>query len=189
MCACWIGIDGGGVADRASTDILQAGTTQQILANSGGGGDYSSFVWCEWYPADPVTITNIAVSPGDTMFCTICASSATVAVIHLLNVTTGIGTVFIKVPPTTIDGQPVNVQLVGDTVEWIVEATVGANVDLGRFGDVFFDECIAETRTGSEILGGRGNLNPMTDINGNTIAVASAKTDELILVQYTDPSP
>jgi hypothetical protein len=83
----------------------------------------------------------------------------------------------------------VNVKLAGDTAEWIVEAWVDSGFDLGRFGDVFFDECIAETRNGYAIFGGRGNLEPMHDVDGNTIAVASAKADELILVQYTDPSP
>jgi len=189
VCACWVGIDGGGGAENPSNDILQAGTTQAITVNWHGGGDYSSFAWCEWYPADPVAITNLAVSPGDTMFCTICASSPTSAVIHLLNVTTGTGTVFIKTAPTNVSGQPVNVQLAGDTAEWIVEAWVDEDYDLGRFGDIFFDECIAETRNGYTILGGRGNLEPMQDVNGNTIAVASTKADELILIRYTDPSP
>lgn len=123
------------------------------------------------------------------MSCTLCASSPTVGVIHFLNVTTGIGTVFIKTAPTTVNGQSAKVQLVGDTVEWIVEATTGANVDLGRFGDIFFDACIAETNSGSAILDGRGNLENMKDVPGNTIAVATSKTDELIMIQYKDPSP
>jgi hypothetical protein len=189
MCACWVGIDGGGSAEGASGDILQAGTTQQIIANSHGGGDYSSFAWCEWYPGDPSTITNLAVSPGDTMFCSICVSSPTAAVIHLLNVTTGVGTTFTKTAPTSVDGQQVIVRLSGASAEWIVEATVGAHVDLGRFGDIFFDNCLAGTKNGFTLLGGSGNMVPMVDINGNTIAVASAKAAELILIEYEDRSP
>jgi Peptidase A4 family len=104
-------------------------------------------------------------------------------------VTTRVGTDFIKIPPSTTDGQTVNIQLVGGTVEWIVEATPDQSFDLGRFGDIFFDECIAGTGNGNTILGGRGNLESMQDVNGNTIAVASAKADELILIQYSDPSP
>jgi len=189
VCACWVGIDGGGSAEDASGDILQAGTTQAITVNRHGGGDYSSFAWSEWYPADPAAITNLAVSPGDTMFCTICVSSPTAAVIHLLNVTTGIGTVFIKTAPTDVSGQQVNVQLAGDTAEWIVEAWVDENFDLGRFGDIFFDECIAGTKNGHTLLSGRGNLESMQDINGKVIAVPYAETDELIRIQYADASP
>ena len=58
-----------------------------------------------------------------------------------------------------------------------------------RENEVLGDECIAETNNGYPIFGGRGNLDPMMDVDGNTIAVASAKTDELIMVQYTDTSP
>jgi hypothetical protein len=189
ICACWVGIDGGGGGENASGDILQAGTTQQIIANSDGGGDYGSFAWFEWFPADPVTITNFAVSPGDTMFCTLCVSSPTAAVIHLVNVTTGIGTIFTKTAPTRVDGQQVNVRLVGDTAEWIVEAVTEDNFDLGRFGDIFFDECIAGTKNGFTLLGGKGNLESMVDINGKVIAVPFAETDELLRIQYADTSP
>jgi hypothetical protein len=188
ICSCWIGIDGAN-SDSGSNDILQAGTTQQILENSDGGGDYGSFAWYEWFPGDSAMIMSPAVSPGDTVFCTICASSPAVGVFHLLNVTTGIGTAFILTPPTTVDGLPLDIKLVGDTVEWVIEVPTDENLDLARFGNIFFDECIAGTSSGYTILGGKGTLVSMLDVAGKTIATATARTDELIMIQYTDASP
>jgi hypothetical protein len=84
---------------------------------------------------------------------------------------------------------PVDIKLVGDTVEWVIEVPTDENLDLGRFGNIFFDECIAGTSNGYTILGGNGTLVSMLDVAGKTIATATARTDELIMVQYTDASP
>jgi hypothetical protein len=48
---------------------------------------------------------------------------------------------------------------------------------------------MAATTNGYTILGGNGSLETMRDTNGNPIAVATARTDELIMIEYTDASP
>jgi hypothetical protein len=179
ICACWVGIDG---ANEDSNDILQAGTTQLLVNRFGFPPEYLSFACFEWFPALPVTITNFPVSPGDTMYCTICANSPTEAVVRLLNVTSGVATVFIKTAPDKI-------QLVGDTVEWILEAPIDANMNLAKYGDVYFDSCIAGTKSGQLIFAGAGALVPMYDVNGQVISEASSETDQLIKVQYSGLSP
>lgn len=179
ICACWVGIDGG---NEDSNDILQAGTTQMLVNRLGFPPEYVSFAWFEWYPALPVSIINFPVSPGDTMYCAICANSPTEAVIRLVNVTTGVATVFIKTAPDKI-------QLIGDTVEWILEAPIDANMALGKYGDVYFDSCIAGTKSGQLLFAGSGALIPMYDVNGAVISNASHETEQLIRIQYSNPSP
>jgi hypothetical protein len=178
ICACWLGIDGG---NEDSNDILQAGTTQMLVNRFGFLPAYVSFAWFEWYPAPPVTILNFPVSPGDTMYCVICANSPTEAVIRLVNVTSGVATAFTKTAPD-------KTQLVGDTVEWVVEAPIDSNMDLGKYGDVYFDSCIAGTKSGQLLLAGTGALVPMYDVNGEVISKASAETEQLIKIQYVDAS-
>jgi Peptidase A4 family len=68
----WVGIDG----TYGSDDILQAGMEQRVDAN----GNTSYVAWCEWfaphYPNSPsyifqTNISNFAVSPGDTVYCSV----------------------------------------------------------------------------------------------------------------------
>ena len=68
----WVGIDG---AD-GSSDVLQAGVRQRV--DSDGNASYST--WYEWFAphvsgspdyVDPITIDNLDVQPGDTMWASI----------------------------------------------------------------------------------------------------------------------
>lgn len=177
ICACWVGIDGGG---EDSNDILQAGTTQEFVGTIPFVPPFQSYAWFEWYPAPPATITNFAVSAGDTIYCTICANSPTEAIVRLLNVTSGVATVFIK-------SAPKKTQLAGDTAEWVIEAPIDSGMDLGRFGDVYFDSCIAGTTSGQLLFAGDGALVPMYDTHANVIARATAVTQQVIKVQYAGP--
>ena len=68
----WVGIDG----TYGSDDILQAGVEQRVNAS----GNTSYVAWCEWfaphYPNSPsyifqTNISNFAVSPGDTVYCSV----------------------------------------------------------------------------------------------------------------------
>jgi len=187
ICACWIGIDGanGDPYRDDSNDILQAGTTQMIVTTDhwyGDSTDYYSFVWFEWYPAPPVEITNLHASPGDSMYCVICVYSPTEAGIHLLNVTTGLGVSFTK-------SAPPKVKLHGNCAEWVVENPPSASMSLGRFGNVYFDECVAGTENGQLLLAGEGRMLPMYDSSGHDIAIPTAETDLLVRIRYADAAP
>jgi hypothetical protein len=58
-CANWIGIDGDG-----SNDVCQAGVECEVF-RSGNSITRNIYRWWEWYPADEVQITNLAINPGD----------------------------------------------------------------------------------------------------------------------------
>jgi hypothetical protein len=55
-CATWIGIDD---VDIGADDILQTGTTQQIIY----GDSASTWAWFEWFPAPPCTISKPGCQP------------------------------------------------------------------------------------------------------------------------------
>jgi Peptidase A4 family len=183
ICAQWIGIDGANDAPIRwdSGDILQAGTTQAI-AMVGFVSVKRTFAWVEWYPELPATIANFPVSEGDVMQCTICVYSPTEAGVHLFNMTSGAYTAFVKTAPS-------NVQLVGNCAEWIVEDPTSLGWALARYGDVYFDNCVAGTRAGKLLLAGTGRLDEMYDTNGRTISMPYAENDLLVKVEYTDRSP
>jgi hypothetical protein len=184
IAAEWVGIDGANDDPNGpdSGDILQAGTTQMIVGTIAGPIHFS-FAWWEWFPEGPHTITNLPVSPGDIMQCTICVYSATEAGVHLWNLTARVGTSFVVKPRNP------KIALVGNSAEWILEDPTDADLLLARFGDVYFDNCVAGTQDGKLLLGGTGRLDPMYDFNGHNIAVPRAENDWLIKVEYTDESP
>ena len=106
------------------------------------------------------------------MYAVICVYSPTEAGIHLLNRTTGLGTAFIKTSK--------KVHLVGNCAEWVIEDPTGANMVLGRFGDTYFDECVAGTQNGQLLTAGGAKVLEMYDVNGKTIAQPSIETDLLV---------
>lgn len=127
----WVGIDGWN-----SSDVLQAGTETQITRILFVTAK-QVYAWWEWFPAGEVKISNLPVSPGDVMYCLICADSTTHATVSLSNQSTGVGTRFdITAPSRTA--------LTGNVAEWIVERpTVNGSVaNLTDYAACYFDECI-----------------------------------------------
>src|SRR2546429_5930298 len=109
--SAWIGIDGWG-----SPDVLQAGTESSLV-----NGSKKVYAWWEWYPDFEIAISNFPVSAGDTIYCLICATSATQASIYLTNDSTDQSTSFNITAPS-------GTSLVGNCAEWIVETpNVGGN--------------------------------------------------------------
>ncbi|WHZ19896.1 MAG: hypothetical protein OJF55_002045 [Rhodanobacteraceae bacterium] len=128
----WVGIDGWN-----SNDVLQAGTETQITKFWFVTAT-QVYTWWEWFPAGEVKISNLPVSPGDVMYCLICADSTTHATVSFSNQSTGVGTRFdITAPSRTA--------LTGNVAEWIVERpTVNGSVaSLTDYAACYFDECIA----------------------------------------------
>jgi hypothetical protein len=183
ICSAWVGIDGANddPLGRESTDILQAGTTHMGIA-FGPAILHASYAWFEWYPADPVTIPNFPVAAGDTMHCLICVYSPTEAFIFLLNLTSQVRTSFVKIAPK-------KVELTGNSAEWVVECPVSSNMNLARYGDVYFDNCLAGTQGGALRPGGTGSLLNMYDSSGHDISVVTAETETLVKIEYSDASP
>jgi hypothetical protein len=181
-CATWIGIDN---AESDSGDILQAGTTQQVTYGDGP----VTFAWFEWFPQDPVTVTNLDVSPGDVMYCVICVYSPTEAAVYLGNMTTGQLASFIKEAPE-------NVTVSGNSAEWILECPEvdgGKFVILTKFGDVYFDNCIAGTsgQNGLQVVlgGSDASVIMLGDDDGTIVDIATplSLNDRAFKVQYVAP--
>jgi hypothetical protein len=116
---------------------------------------------------------------GDVMFCAICVHSDTEAGFYLTNLTTGASTSFTKTAPE-------GTHLVGNCAEWIVEAPTvnGGQSALARYGDVYFDECIAGTKNDHLLYGGDGDLITMVDSSNHPISVPTRETNELIKIQF-----
>jgi hypothetical protein len=179
-CAEWLGIDG---YNELSVDIVQAGTTQTIVPLS---GHRESFAWFEWYPAEPKTISNFPVSPGDYIFCIIDVRSPAEVGVFMNNTTSRLTTSFVKEVPK-VDPYPLeDLQVHGVSVEWVLEnPESGWLGPLPKFGRVFFDTCLAGTRDGRVILGGKTrHLLGMHDVNGETIARSGALADQTVTMMY-----
>lgn len=175
VCAAWIGIDGWTEENSLATDILQAGTTQMV--------GRAPWAWWEWKPADPVSITNLVVSPGDVMYCVIRARSPIEANFYLVNETTGTAVVFSKSAPGAT-------QLVGATAEWIVELPAGTfngqPLELANFGSVTFDHCIAYgTDEPTLVYPGPGELITMDSAIGYTLATPTVLADDSIRIDWS----
>jgi hypothetical protein len=173
-CATWIGIDGDG-----SPDVLQAGTEEEITA-IGPFTFRSTYAWWEWYPEYEVQIPNFPVSAGDVMFCAICVHSSTEAGFYLTNLTNSASTSFTKTAPS-------GTSLVGNCAEWIVEAPTvnGGQSALAKYGDVYFDSCIAGTSKRNLLYAGKGDAITMVNGAGKSISVPTFETNELIKLTYT----
>lgn len=176
-CSTWIGIDGDG-----SPDVLQAGTEQEIVS-LGFITVHQTYAWWEWFPDYEVQIANFPVSPGDVMFCAICVHSSTEAGFYLTNVTTGLSTSFTKTAPG-------GTTLVGNCAEWIVETPTvnGKLAALPRYGDVYFDSCVAGTSRHALLEGGSGTPITMLSSSNKQISIPTLETSQLVKVAYSSGS-
>ena len=174
----WIGIDG----IDGSGDVLQAGCDSDVMTQ-GQSVQRQFNPWWEWFPAGSFWISNLAVSPGDTVNCLICVpdGSTTQAMIFLYNVTSGIAAPFQA-------SVPAGVALQGNSAEWVVERLeIDTNTpELARYGEVYFDEAKAGTAKHALLQAGSGNVIQMTD-NGNVISTGRIENATLVQVKYTGP--
>jgi hypothetical protein len=186
MCATWIGIDGGPFSG-ADGFIVQTGTTQQITY----GDSTSTFAWFQWLPAPPSTLTNLAVSPGDVMYGLICIDTSAEVRIYLGNMTTGQLVSFVK------DGSSEGLSVEGQSAEWILECPrdlkSGDFELLTKFGDIYFDDCLAGTNgpDGPQTVlgGGYANLIMQGTADGNFFPIAAplSLNDRAFKVRYVVP--
>ena len=177
----WVGIDGLDV----SMDVLQAGCDSDVIIIPAFFNQQiikkQIQVWWEWFPGDTYWISNFPVSFGDTVNCVICTDpgSMTDATVYFYNLTSGIAASFIATAPKGF-------QLTGNCAEWIVERIPvdSSPPELARFGEVYFDECHAETANGLLVNAASGDTIEMIDSPG-VIATAVFENDTLVQVRYT----
>ncbi len=171
----WVGIDGWN-----SRDVLQAGTETEVTKF----WIFTStqvYTWWEWFPAGEVRISNLPVSPGDVMYCLICADT-THATVSFSNQSQGVGTRFdISAPPGTT--------LTGNVAEWIVERpTVNGSVaSLTDYAACYFDECIAGGGLHVDNLA-NASMITMTGGGGATLSEPTKENDRVVKVSWRKSS-
>ena len=132
----WVGIDG-----FNSGSVEQAGTLGQCFA---GSPSYSA--WYEFYPAASVTISTIAVKPGDAFTSTISYSGSTdTFTVTITDTTTG------KTYSTTAPGSGAQ----RSSAECIAERpSIGGSITrLANFGTGSFSRCTATISGASGAIG------------------------------------
>lgn len=164
--SAWVGIDG----DTCQSSILQTGVS--FYAD----GTYDA--WYEWIPDYSHSFSNFAVNSGDQIQMSVDASSKTVGVATLKNLSTGktVSHTFTNTPSTLCE----------TNAEWIVEAfqESGSQVELADFGTVTF--------TGASASGSSGTIGPsnaqILDISpdsGNTVLTNCKAGSSTVTCSYT----
>ncbi len=114
--ANWVGIDG-----ALSNDVFQAGTETDLDCRTGP----SYYAWIEWFPNSEIKVTNLTVAPGDLISVSAFIASDSSKHLSIENLTTRKSVALaMKPPPGT--------ELVGNSVEWIVERPTLNNVALSK---------------------------------------------------------
>ncbi|MFC0549018.1 G1 family glutamic endopeptidase [Kutzneria chonburiensis] len=167
----WVGIDGWG-----SPDVLQAGTESSLV-----NGVKKVYAWWEWYPDFEIAISNFPISAGDTMFCLICATSATTASIWLTNDSTDQSVSFAITAPS-------GTTLRGNVAEWIVETpnVGGSPTTLPDYGVVYFDDAQALANSAGWIAGNTGTPLTMVNSGGTALSTPTLKATDLLKLTYND---
>lgn len=172
----WVGIDGWN-----SNDVLQAGTETAITKLSFVTVT-QVYTWWEWFPAGEVRIGNLPVSPGDVMYCLICADTARHATVSFSNQSQGVGTRFDITPPK-------GTSLTGNVAEWIVERpnVSGSVANLTDYAACYFDECIAGGSLRVDNLA-NASLITMTGGAGATLSTPTKENDSVVKVSWRKSS-
>jgi hypothetical protein len=181
----WVGLDGPGgwIKGVSSTDVLQAGVSQNVIASSGKAVYYA---WYEWYVPNlsvsnefpyvyPIPITSVPVKPGDEISVVIQYVTKKGAEIGnptppagpydfggvlLTNVTTGKSVNLYLSPPT-------GASFAGDCAEWIMECPDGyARDTLPKFSSVNFNNATACGVGGAAGAPGSGDTVTYEDFEG-----------------------
>jgi hypothetical protein len=139
IASTWVGIDG-----ITSSDVFQAGTDSAAYCSSYYNRNVTQ-AWYEWYPANAVTISNLTIAAGDSVFVQIWATSPTQGRLYFVNFTTA------KSVSLTFSA-PTGTKLAGDSAEWIVEVpsvstdgTTFKAATLPNFAQVFMTDAFASS--------------------------------------------
>ncbi len=158
--AFWVGIDG----DNSPT-VEQIGTSSDC-----NGGSARYYAWYEFYPAYPVNIKEVPVSPGDVVSGRVIYSSTSDQfTVSIENKNTGVGF------KTT--GKVSNAQR--NSAEWIAEApwrgTVLplANFGISSFGYLFTKDITTNYATIDGVTGNIGSFNTSKTVTVNKITMVS----------------
>lgn len=141
--AAWVGIDG----DSCSQSLLQTGIDFY------GDGTYDA--WYEWFPNDVIFFNNFPLSVGDSIRMEADATTKTVGVLTLENLTSG------KKATHTFKTAPA--PLCETDADWIVEDFAG---NLAGFSEITFTNNSARTSSGTITPAGGDILDIRTSQRG-----------------------
>ncbi len=158
--------------------------------------------WWQWYPDPGWTISNLPVSPGDTLFCEIqiyrslleflddyrvdrvedhwidWVDGLTFAHVVMINRSSGLFVSFGAIAKGS--------SLCGDFAEWIVE--VPNPPYLPSYGQVLFDQCEAGTTKGQILTPNEGYGINMVSPDA-MISIAEVESPHVVRVAYNPPDP
>ncbi len=144
IASTWVGLDG-----ITSSDVFQAGTDSAAYCSPYYTRNVTQ-AWYEWYPANAVTISNLTINPGDSVFVQIWATSSTQGRLYFVNFTTA------KSVSLTFSA-PSGTTLAGDSAEWIVEVpsvstdgTTFQTAALPNFAQAFVTDAFAASADPSD---------------------------------------
>jgi hypothetical protein len=148
----WIGFDG--QRRYLHSSLPQIGTSQ-ILTRVGSGVTSTAEAWWQWWVRGhmfpPLTLTTLAVHPGDLIMSSMIVTDPTHVKFMIVNTTTGVAVCPFIVPAPSVDmaqgPTPVQLKVSGATAEWIMERPTVLGSDLlyhlPDYNTVDFNECLA----------------------------------------------
>jgi hypothetical protein len=186
LCSVWVGIDG----SDGSSDVLQAGTTSQVVVSGGQISSTSFWVWTEWFNLGS-SPQSLLVTPGDLIQCAVCAppqaNPGNAGNAFFTNLTSGLATSYQIAPPP-------NVTLSGNVAEWIVEdpatgAQPGAPLfPFPNYGATFFSNCFADSENEELNLGSATPIS-LVDTSGNALSVGVIESDSVLMCYFGPYGP
>jgi hypothetical protein len=166
----WAGIDGFG-----SNDVLQAGVAANNLCINYPLATY--YIWYEWFPNYEIEVTNLPVSPGDTVFVSIAAGTATSGQVYLLNANTNqYVSITINSPTITLpNGAQQQIQLTGNVAECVVERPTvnGVMANLTNYVYDYFADCLALNISGSQVTPASPSSKFVTMLDNNSQPISA----------------
>jgi hypothetical protein len=180
----WVGIDG----TFGSDDVLQAGVQQEVDAN----GNAHYVAWYEWFaPSQPdsppyvfqTNITNFAVSPGQTVYCSVMyVSNHTAGQVYFANEATGQYFSITLAPPP-------GATFSGSSAEWIMEAPDKGEptASLPIFTPVVFTSAICCGPNG--VAGNPSGGDTFTIVGFGTTLTSVTLGLDTVTIDYAGPLP
>ncbi|VDC03438.1 unnamed protein product [Peniophora sp. CBMAI 1063] len=165
----WVGIDGW---QTCGTSILQAGI--EIWIDDSGTTTYEG--WAEWWPNDPVGLSDISFSEGDSVTVTVTASSTTAGTAVVENTTKG------QTATYSYSDQTAH-PLCEFNAEWIVEAydEGGDLLPFFAFDAVTFTGASATTADGTQVDTTGATL---TDIQRTEVLTSTSASGSTVTIDY-----
>jgi hypothetical protein len=122
----WVGLDDPPITQSSLGSLLQAGTEQDNF----GSDIVNYYAWFEWFPQPSVTVSNLAIQPGESVAVYVGnvdeVAGGNQGLVTLFNYSSGVMTapILVPIPTTDFNGNPISPPLPGvptSRADWILE--------------------------------------------------------------------